>query len=88
MERDLDLTNALAAEIRALASILRDMGGWLVELEDRIRHLEQRQLVGTAETADVSLLDDALVVLEGGGAVGQMSALDLSGAGTEAHQPA
>ena len=88
MERNLDLTSALADEIRSLASILRDMGGWLLELEERIAGLEQRELVGAAEAADVSLLDERLVVLEGGGAVDEVGALGLSGAGAEAHQPA
>jgi hypothetical protein len=87
MERDLALTTALAAEIRGLASVLRDMGGWLVELEERIGKLEQRQLVGAAEAADVALFDEGLVVLEGGGAVGQVDALGLAVSGAQAHQP-
>lgn len=88
MHQDLDLNELLAANVRALASIIRDMGGWLADLEERVTQLEKRGLVGAAEAADISLLDEPLVVLEGDGTVDEMAGFRLSGRRAEAHQPA
>jgi hypothetical protein len=52
--------NDLAADVRALASVIRDIGGWVAELEERVSGLEK----GLLAVVDVTALDD--VVLEGG----------------------
>jgi hypothetical protein len=54
--------NDLSADVAALASIIRDIGGWVAELEERVSGLEKSLLAAV----DVTVLDD--VVLEGGSA--------------------
>lgn len=88
MQQELDLNELLAANVRALASLIRDMGGWLAELEERVTQLEKHGLVGAAEAADITLFDEPLVVLEGGGSVDEVAGFRLPGGGAKAHQPA
>jgi hypothetical protein len=75
VHQELDHNN-LAADVRALASVIRDIGGWVAELEERVSGLEKALLTAV----DVTVLDD--VVLDGGCGAG-----GLAGRLAEAHQP-